>query len=158
MYITAGFCPLGLFSFTRCITDSLDICSLWIIGHVQFWQYHGIRYCGFLQYLLYTRATCVLPPEFLRGLCYYLRVFVVFRPSGGFVGMLLVPLFPVLGDSSNLSDRLPCDFKRFPRTSSPWLLLSLSRDEEGLMGFSSLLSDRLTLMAVFTHTFGEKRY
>ena len=151
--IMAGLCPLGLFIFTRCITNTLDSFLCWILSRVQYGQSWGICSWGLLKCLLSNWAARVSPPEVLGGPRSCRWVFVVVCSPGGFV-----PLFSVLRDYLNLLDWMTCDCKQCPRKSFPCLLLLLSRDEEGLMGFSSLLSDGLTSMDVFTKILWVKRY
>ena len=148
---------LGIFIFTRCIPNTLDICLRWLLSRFRSGQSRGVHSWGLLRNLLFEWAARVSPPEFFGGLCSCCQVFVIVRSSGGFVGLLLVPSFPVLRDSPKFSDGLPCDCKRCPRKSCPCLLLSSSRDEEGLIGFSSLLSDGITSMAIFPQILWGKR-
>ena len=70
--------------------------------------------------------------------------FLLVRWSGGFMPGPYRPLFPVYrGGYTNFSDWLPCNCKRCSRKSCPYLLKLSSCDEEGLIGFSSLLSGGL---------------
>ena len=69
---------MGLFSFTRCITTTLDICLHWILIRVQFGQSRGVPFWGFLPGILSERAARVSPPKFLGGLhscCWYFCCF-----------------------------------------------------------------------------------
>ena len=84
---------LGVFSFTRCIPNTLDICLRWLLSRFRSGQSRGVRSWGFLWSVLFERAVRVSPPDFLGGLHSCFQVFVVFRLSGGFSGLFssLVP-------------------------------------------------------------------
>ena len=71
---------------------------------------------------------------------------------------LLVSLFLVIRDSTKFLDGIPWDCKKCTRNSCPCLLVLLSNDKEGLVEFSSLISDVLTLMSVFNNILWGKRY
>ena len=74
-----------------------------------------------------------------------------------FFGLLLFSLFPVLRYSPNFFDEMPRECKECPRKSFSCALLLSSRDEEGLVGFSPLLCERLTSLKVFPHILQVKR-
>ena len=76
------------------------------------------------------------------GICHFPLIWRFFRA-------LACPFFYCYCDSLKFSYGLPCDWKRCPKNYCPCLMLLLSHDEKGIMGFSYLLSDELTLMAVF---------
>ena len=140
---TAGICPLlGLFSFARCVIqhlrlseNSLGLCSLLEVSCLSWvcpeFYGGGSEDVGELVWYFFAIWPDWFVQSLLRGIYSCRLAASIFPPCCTFGGLV--------GDQ--------CLWK-----SSPYLLVFLSRDVEGLDGISPLISDGISFVAVFPHS------